>query len=163
MGTQMFWGDDIDRGPPDIDSDWKQNLIFNGVSPGYPVEVFLSIMEHQMAVKNIQSDQRRLSFASPYIDAAGLGAEVWNDLQKVTTWENFKSTLTAGVKRRENSQIRLQVDLVNDLGKHPFENPQVYSRRLLSLVFLKIFSETSYCLMILSICSYRMLESLLCE
>ena len=64
----------------------------------------------------------------------GLGAEVWNDLQKVTTWENFKSTLTAGVKRRENSQIRLQVDLVNDLGKHPFENPQVYSRRLLSLV-----------------------------
>ena len=136
MGTQMFWGDDIDRGPPDIDSDWKQNLIFNGVSPGYPVEVFLSIMEHQMAVKNIQSDQRRLSFASPYIDAAGLGAEVWNDLQKVTTWENFKSTLTSGIKRRENSQIRLQVDLINELGKHPFENPQVYSRGLLSLVFL---------------------------
>ena len=69
MGTQPFWGEDVETGQ-DVsqDSSWKQTLMFNGMSPGYPVEVFLSIMEHQMAVKNIQTDQQRLAFALPYIE-----------------------------------------------------------------------------------------------
>ena len=130
MGTQMFWGENIGRRPHVPDGfKWKQSLIFDGVSPGYPVEVFLSIMEHQMAMKFIKTDQQRLSFAIPYINPVQLDPKVWINLKKEETWLGFKNALSDGVKGRgsETNILRCQVDLVKALDKDVFEDPQVYS------------------------------------
>ena len=101
------------------DGEWKHTLEFNPSNPCYPPEVFLAVMEHETAVKNLHEDHNKIMFATTF-----LGQDVpMDEINRQTNWEDFRRTLM-DMYGRTAPRRSDQVDMLKSLTKGRWEKPR---------------------------------------
>ena len=124
------------------DGEWKHTLEFNPSNPCYPPEVFLAVMEHETAVKNLHEDHNKIMFATTFL-AQDVPME---EINSQTNWEDFRRTLLDMFGRTAPRRSD-QVDMLKSLTKGRWENPRhflIRARHVASSVVHRCISSSSH-------------------
>ena len=93
------------------------NARFNPNRVDFPVEVFLTIMEHDLKHSSVADDKEKIAFAMAHVDC-----DLPNMMGKMKTWEDFKARMNVIYGRNITTQTRVVLlkSLVMGEGENPF-------------------------------------------
>lgn len=108
-------------------TDWGSQL-FKPSSSNYPVQVFISILEHKAKGKGLSTDADLIAYAISHLDTSEIQEAKIQQFSDQATWDGFKSALLLAYNKK--LLFDEKVDLFKSLAKGAFEDCYHYLVRI---------------------------------
>lgn len=108
-------------------ADWGSQL-FRPSNSTYPVQVFISILEHKAKGRGLSTDADLIDFAVTQLDTTEIKEAKIKLFSQQASWENFKSVLLLAYNKEPLFEEK--VDLFKSLAKGPNEDCYHYLIRI---------------------------------